>query len=339
MQAFSCRVCAVPLHFENSRCGRCGTATRYHRATTTLVPFATDRYVDAKGLIWTSCANLGVVGCNWLAPVWNWGVPALCTCCALTRTRPADDDVAGMRALRVAEFAKRRLVYSLDRLGLPIDSGDRGGDTGLVFDLLSSARQAVVTGHHNGVITVDLAESDDAHRASLRVQMAEPYRTVLGHFRHEIGHYYWARLVGGTDHVAGFRARFGDERISYDEAMARHYGGSEGGGAGLDDRWQERYVSQYASMHPWEDFAEVFAHFLHITDTMQTARAYGVATEGVRPGERFARLVSRVWVPLTVGLNQINRSMGNDDLYPFVLTSTVIDKLCWMAELVGWEET
>ncbi len=334
MQAFSCGVCAAPLYFENSRCGRCGTATRYHRASATLVPFSTDRHVDAEGLVWTSCAHLGVVGCNWLAPVWNWGAPALCFSCALTRTRPADDDAVGLRAFRVAEFAKRRLVHSLDRLRLPIVTRDRS-DTGLVFDLLSSAREAVVTGHHNGVITVDLAESDDAHREGLRVSMAEPYRTVLGHFRHEIGHYYWALLVGGTDHVTGFRALFGDERISYDEAMARHYASP-----GDDDvGWRERYVSRYATMHPWEDFAEVFAHFLHITDTLQTAQAYGVATEGARPGERFAQLVSRVWLPLTVGLNQINRSMGKDDLYPFVLHTTVIDKLSWVAELVGWEET
>jgi hypothetical protein len=328
-------VCGAALFFENSVCTSCSTPVRYHRPTARLVPVPAATYVDDQGLVWASCSNLGVVGCTWLAPVWNWGPPALCFSCALTRTRPADADAAGMAAFRVAEFAKRRVIYTLDRLRLPITprgSGPGQSTTGLAFDLLSSEQEKVVTGHHNGLITVDLAESDDVHREGLRISMAEPYRTVLGHFRHEIGHYYWALLVGGTDHVASFRALFGDERESYDAAIERHYA------AATDTSWRTDHVSRYATMHPWEDFAEVFAHFLHITDTLQTAQAYGVATEGARAGEPFAELVSRVWLPLTVGLNQINRSMGKDDLYPFVLHKTVIDKLCWVAELVGWEE-
>ena len=129
------------------------------------------------------CANAEVARCNWLVDAPG----LLCGSCALTRTRPADADIDALAAFADAEAAKRRLVYQLDDLGLPTD--------GVAFDLLSSAEEPVTTGHADGVVTIDLAEGDDAHREALRVQLAEPYRTMLGHLRHETGHYYWTVLV------------------------------------------------------------------------------------------------------------------------------------------------
>jgi hypothetical protein len=271
------------------------------------------------------CANLNLNGCNWLAdPDCSAG---FCFSCRLTRTRPADADLQGLADYYVAEGAKRRLVFELDELGLPVQVSD--GYLGLAFDLLSSDRTPVTTGYHNGVITFDLAESRDVHREQRRIAFGEPYRTVLGHLRHEIGHYYGELLVLTTGRRDAFRQLFGDERAPYSTALDRHYG------SGASPDWQDRYISAYASMHPLEDFAEVFAHFLHIRATLQTAAAYSL---GVSQGELerpFSDVVSQTWLPLTRALNQVNRSMGDGDLYPFVLPSTVISKLAFVADVVS----
>jgi hypothetical protein len=192
-----------------------------------------------------------------------------------------------------------------------------------------------MTGHQDGIITLDLAESNDAHREALRESMDEPYRTVLGHFRHEIGHYY-CQLLALTPHRRDeFRTLFGDESASYEEALQRHYMT----GAARD--WQDNFISAYATMHPLEDFAEVFGHFLHIADTLQTAEEFGLISDEPRPGPLeapMADVVARTWLPLTTGLNQINRSMGRSDLYPFVLGAPVIAKLAFVADLVAQAE-
>jgi hypothetical protein len=192
-----------------------------------------------------------------------------------------------------------------------------------------------MTGHQNGIITLDLAESNDAHREALRESMDEPYRTVLGHFRHEIGHYYCELLALSDERRDEFRSLFGDETTSYAEALQRHYST----GSGQD--WQDRFISAYATMHPLEDFAEVFGHFLHIADTVQTAEEFGLASDepAVRPLDApMAEVITRTWLPLTKGLNQINRSMGKHDLYPFVLAEPVIAKLQFVADLVAKAE-
>src|SRR5690606_30936992 len=189
---------------------------------------------------------------------------SLCTSCTLPRTRPADDDAEGHGWFLEAEAAKRRLVAQLYDLGLPVVGFTEGPD-GLAFDLLTSHFDQVTTGHEDGLITVDLAEADDAHRERVRHELGEAYRTVLGHFRHEVGHYYWMVLVRDGGHLEEFRRRFGDERVDYGDAMQSHYGGDGPTG------WQDEYVSAYATMHPWEDWAETFAHTLHILDALQTA--------------------------------------------------------------------
>ena len=220
MKAFRCRVCDNALHFENSVCVSCGTALGFSRAERAIVPVDGDgRYVDAAGLVWHVCRNLDLSGCTWLAPLEG----GQCSACDLTRTRPGDDDPIGLENLPDAERAKRHLVFELDGLGFRVD--------GLVFDLLSSVAENVVIGHEDGVITIDLAESDAAHREKVRSKLAEPYRTMLGHFRHEVGHYFEWQLVRGDDLMARCRELFGDESADYQEALDRHY--AEGAPDGL----------------------------------------------------------------------------------------------------------
>jgi len=318
VRSFSCPVCGHLVVFENSTCLRCGTELGYCRSKRELVALEGH----------ARCANAQLARCNWLVEAPR----LLCGSCALTRTRPADADTAAMAAFADAEAAKRRLVFQLDDLGLPTD--------GVVFDLLSSAEQPVTTGHADGVVTIDLAEGDDAHREAMRVQLAEPYRTMLGHLRHETGHWYWTVLV--EPNPDRFRELFGDERADYAEALAQHYSAPAPAG------WEESYVSEYATAHPWEDWAESFAHYLHIRDTLQTAAAYGMVVRGpdaaapsdapldaaprADPGG-FAEIVA-TWLPLTYALNAVNRSMGKDDLYPFVLSGRVLTKLGFVHDLV-----
>ena len=164
------------------------------------------------------------------------------------------------------------------------------------------------------MITIDLAESSAAHREQVREKLGEPYRTMLGHFRHEVGHYYEWQLVRGEDLLTRCRELFGDETADYQAEIDRHYA------EGPPEGWESSYISSYATMHPFEDFAETWAHYLHICDTIETASEYGLTTVGtVTSFTSFRDVVVGIWVPLSVALNMINRSMGHDDLYPFVI--------------------
>jgi hypothetical protein len=271
------------------------------------------------------CANRYLAECNWLVPINDPG--GLCTSCALTLERPNDNDADGLAAFARAEASKRRLVAELSELKLPIVGRDRDPDYGLGFRLLPSAHEKVMTGHDNGIITLDLAEGDDVHREQLRVEMDEPYRTLLGHFRHEVGHYYFYRLITpSSDYLARFNELFGDPHADYQEALDRHY--DEGAPVG----WQESFVSSYATMHAAEDWAETFAHYLHIRDTLDTCAWCGLAPASAtfdRPAlgpSAFPNIIE-MWLPLSWSLNMVNRSMGHDDLYPFVLPVAVLEKM------------
>ncbi|RYU10966.1 zinc-binding metallopeptidase family protein [Nocardioides iriomotensis] len=313
MRAFSCDTCGEQVYFDNTICLSCDSPLGWSRAEQRITVVPDDD---------TRCSQRTLNGCNWIV-----ATPGLCDCCALTRTRPADHDVVGLPQYYVAEQAKRRLVAELDALGLPVAPRDAQG-RGLAFDLLSSVEEHVVTGHADGVVTIDLAESDDVHRERVRLEMGEAYRTMLGHLRHEIGHYYEMLLVADDATRAAARDLFGDETADYQEAVDRHYAD----GPPVD--WPERYVSAYATMHPFEDFAETFAHVLHVRDGLETAHAHGL-TGDPRVAERpFAEVVLDTWLPLTRALNQMNRSMGQGDLYPFVLSAPVVDKLAYVHHLV-----
>ena len=252
----------------------------------------------------------------------------------MTRTRPNQDDAKALAAFAVAEKAKRRLIVELNELKLPIVGRSEDPRYGLSFDLLSSEREKVFTGHDNGVITLDLAEGDDVHREQLRIAMAEPYRTLLGHFRHEIGHYYFYRLVSSSpDNSRRFTELFGDPYADYQAALARHYG------EGTPDGWEKTFVSSYATMHPAEDWAETFAHYLHIRDTLDTSAAFGFASSGGSLERRtlgpsgFDTIIE-MWLPLSWGLNMVNRSMGKEDIYPFVLPPAVLDKMRFIHAII-----
>ena len=314
MRAFTCETCGQPVYFENSVCVTCGSALGWSR---------TEQRLRVLG-DWTPCANLGLSGCNWIPDV----AGEHCFACSLTRRRPADDDPVGLPQYYAAEQAKRRLVSELDALGLPVEPRDESTGKGLTFDLLSSVAESVVTGHADGVVTIDLAEGDDAHREKVRMEMGEPYRTMLGHFRHEVGHYYQMVLVDDDETQDKQRWLFGDETADYQAEIDRHYA------EGPPGDWPERYVSAYATMHPFEDFAETFAHVLHIRDGLETAHAFGLTVDPAISSRSFADVVAGTWMPLSRSLNQMNRSMGKDDLYPFVLAPPVIEKLAFVHDLV-----
>jgi hypothetical protein len=336
MRAFTCGHCGQLVFFENSLCLRCATPLGFAPWALELVT-RDDGHPDSVGLV--QCSNAGSAQCNWMLEPTDPG--PLCRSCRLTRTRPSDADAEGLEQFAAAEAAKRRLLFQLLDLGLAFESG------GLQFDLLTSRAGPVVTGHNDGVITIDLAESDDARREQRRAELDEPYRTLLGHFRHEVGHFFWPPLVehadDGGDALARFRELFGDERADYAAALERHYA------VGAPADWNERHVSTYATSHPWEDWAETFAHYLHIRDTLQTAAAFRLFVGGPREADDpglvaapaaepkrppFATLVGD-WLPLTYALNAVNRSMGRGDLYPFTLAPTVIEKLSFVHERVS----
>lgn len=324
MHDFRCRTCDSALYFENSACVTCGSQLGFSREEGEIVVVADDGvYVDSGGWIWHRCRNLHLSGCTWLSRLEG----GLCFSCELTRTRPNDDDAQGLTNFLIAERAKRRLVFELDALKLPLASKEADPDKGLCFDLLSSVGEHVTTGHDNGVITIDLAESNAAYIEQVRMKLDEPYRTMLGHFRHEVGHYYEWLLVDG-ELLDRARRLFGDDSLDYQVALDTYYAN------GAPDNWRDTHISTYATMHPFEDFAESFAHYLHITDTIDTARAYGLTTVDPSAFSEFRDLVRGVWVPLSIAFNQINLSMGKDELYPFVLAPPVLDKLDFVDDLV-----
>ena len=220
-------------------------------------------------------------------------------------------------------------------------------ENGFAFDFKADENKPggkrLLTGHDNGLITLNIAEADDALREMARNNMDELYRTLLGHFRHEIGHYYWDRLIKDTDRLFLFRKIFGDETFDYDEALKQHYARP------ASDAWKDNFISAYASSHPWEDWAETWAHHLHIVDTMETAYSFGMTLHprAAGPGNEmsvredidpyitsdFEDIMQR-WLPLSFVMNSLNRSMGMKDSYPFVINEAVKIKLNFIHETI-----
>lgn len=347
-----CLVCRAPLGYEPRRAVVAALAPGPHAGSWRL-----DTDADA-GELFRRCANFdSAAGCNWLVPEHEAGAhQGFCIACRLNRTIPDQRFADNQEAWRRIEEAKRRLVSALLGLGLPVASRlseDRA--RGLAFDFLCSlpGEPAVVTGHAGGVITLDVAEADDAQREAIRTALREPYRTLLGHLRHEVGHYYWDRLVAASAWLPPFREVFGDERADYAAALRANY---EHGSA---PDWALRHLSAYASSHPWEDWAETWAHYLHMVDVMDTALSFGLDAANIEieieaftgadlwradaPGAaQFLGLVN-AWVELVSMLNELSRSMGQSDLYPFVLPHAAVRKLhfihCVVSDAAALKET
>jgi hypothetical protein len=339
MKLFECQACSQLLYFENTRCESCGRRLGFLAWTQEVAALEPEsenwRSLAEPREPFRFCANAEHDACNWLIPADS--PDAYCTACRHNRIIPDLSLPENVERWRRLEAAKHRLFYSLLRLKLPLAT--RAEDPrGLTFEFLADPTpQApkVLTGHDNGLITISLVEADDAERERRRHAMGEPYRTLLGHFRHEVGHYYWNVLIENDPGLEPFRQIFGDERRDYAAALRAHYEN------GPPADWQNHFVSAYASAHPWEDWAETWAHYVHIVDTLETANAFGLR---VRPavasggelsaaiefdpyGEPDLNRLIGAWLPLTFAVNSLNRSMGQPDLYPFVLAPAVIGKL------------
>lgn len=288
--------------------------------------------------------------CNWMVPVED--TQALCESCRLTDAIPNLSNKRNLPLWFRMEQAKRHLLYTLKKLNLPI-MGKSQSSAGLAFRFLEDIKEdefgqeltvksRVITGHSEGVITLNLEEAEDASRIAIRQQLNENYRTLVGHFRHESGHYYWDLLINSKQLLEDFRRLFGDERQDYTQALQHYYAN------GPQPDWYTHCISAYASMHPWEDWAETWAHYLHIVDTLETANEYNVSVRGdslTNPltddspvdsdhAERSFRVLLADWYNLTTTLNALNRSMGMDDAYPFVIPENAMDKLHFIHNLV-----
>jgi len=344
--------CKQLLFFENVQCLYCGHALAYlpDQGEMAAMIARPDNLWCVEGREadppYRLCANYTANQiCNWAVP--SFDPELLCQSCRLTLTIP-DLSESGREAWFRLETAKRRLVHCLFSLALPVIRKDTNNPEGVAFEFLKDStspngdQQRVLTGHDNGLITINIAEADDVQRETARVQQHEPYRTVLGHLRHEIGHYYWDRLIPNSSRLDGFRQVFGDEREDYAEALKRHYE------QGPPPTWQQQYVSAYATSHPWEDWAESWAHFLHITDALETANAAGLSLQPPRSDEpvivpptnstgtldpSFDDMIAR-WLPLTYVMNNLSRGLGHADVYPFVLSPIAIGKLRFIHETI-----
>jgi hypothetical protein len=365
MKLFKCAHCGQLLYFENTVCEKCKYLLGFDSDALQLFPLTAESdgsysiFGQAGGPTWKYCSNYTHGVCNWLVPAHS--NDQFCLACSLNRTIPDINKPEFMERWKKIEMAKHRLIYSLLRLQLPVEPKLNGSDIGLSFDFIANLEtgkkeKVVLTGHARGLITINIAEADDIEREMTRKKMQEVYRTVLGHFRHEVGHYYWDRLIGttpggypetestqsGPGALTAFRKLFGDERADYGEALDKHYKD------GPRPDPNHEFISTYASVHPWEDWAETWAHYLHIIDTLETAHAWGLSIDPVVAEKSDAITVDidrdpyslrdfnslvKQWFPLTVAMNSLNRSMGLADPYPFVISEPVIKKLQFIHDM------
>ena len=352
MKTFHCSHCQNLVFFENIRCLNCGHSLAFlpdRRLMAALMPGEDGAWKaeipPGESRPYRLCANYDQVSvCNWVVAVDDPN--DFCRSCRLNLIIPDLSSERNRVAWFRLEVAKRRLLYTLMGLDLPIEpkSGNNGG---LAFEFLEDSThgdaQRVLTGHDNGLITINIAEADDVHREQQRSLQKEPYRTLLGHFRHEVGHYFWDRLIAYGPLLEDFRALFGDERADYQRALDRHYG------EGPPPRWEDSFISAYSTMHPWEDWAESWAHYLHMVDALETAGATGLTLRPKRPDEpqmqpppdpmnpnyRDFDAMIEAWLSLTYVLNNLSRGLGLPDSYPFVLSAPAIRKLRFIHDTIN----
>lgn len=339
MKTFHCQQCGQDIFFENEHCVRCGSPLGFIYAELTMGSFDQNGTLfrwHANGKSYRHCANHNHGACNWMVEADS--PHKFCTACQLNKTIPNLSIAENLRYWRILEAGKRRLLYSLTRLDLPIIPRSVDEQNGLAFEFLKDTFERiqqndfVMTGHVDGVITLNIAEADDVERERRKRNFNEDYRTVLGHFRHESGHYYWQQLVSQQAPLQAFRDLFGDERADYQQALNAHYE------QGAPTDWSDHYISAYASCHPWEDFAETWAHYLLIADTLETAGQFVDGDIDNYHAPSFAAMLKQ-WLPLTLAVNNINRSGGQPDLYPFVLCAKAVEKLEFVHQLIQNRES
>lgn len=325
MKLFSCPHCYSTIYFENVHCLNCHTSLGFDFHSLTFNSPQSES---------SFCINRTDLGCNWLAT----GNSQKCFSCSFTVNSPHPSDSENYSKLAPLEKAKRRLFFQLQQLGLPLTGKSVNQETGLQFDFLTYNNEfGAVTGHANGIITILLSEADSVHREEIRTRLSEPYRTLLGHFRHEIAHYYWM-LLFKEQQLNEFRQLFGDERKDYKDSLSSYYQ------YGAPGNWNQNYISPYASSHPWEDWAETWAHYLHIMDTMETAHSHKlsiqhsgkqISSEDAYPYTQkdFKHIFDTAMV-LLAAMNTMNRSMGLLDIYPFIVSENVYQKLAFIHSLL-----
>lgn len=347
MKTYSC-ACGNPLYFENTTCLKCWHEVGFDPSTLEM-----RRLDEATPL--KRCANgaAHLLACNWLVP--KNDDEAYCVSCRLSHLIPNLGSPQTLQLWIKMEMAKRRALFSILSLGLPVQplpepqalgALDEKGQVvplKLSYQILQPLPDApVITGHAAGVITLNLEEADDALRERNRVALNEPYRTLLGHFRHEIGHYYWSMWFENDpkrDEVLGaFRELFGDERADYGQAMNAYY--RDGPRPG----WQECCISAYSTMHPWEEWAETWAHYLHMVDALESFESLGLRRSATMPRETIEKIAPlpapfekvaatgfsnrlQSWLELTPAINELASSLGHNRSYPFVVSPPVVRKL------------
>lgn len=369
MKTFHCICSSSPaLFFESQSCTACRRVVGITDAFTEIQAFDWDDensvYTQRSnpGKFYQKCANFAQhQACNGMVEVDRQSTDsqALCFACRFNRIIPDLSISEHLPLWRKMEAAKRRALYTLNSLGLPLVTKNENPNLGLAFEFLvdSDARdhfasplpnqEPAMTGHAQGVITINLAEADDVSRSAAQMSMGERYRTLLGHFRHELGHYFFDVLVAGHESHNECKRYFGDESEDYQAALSKHYE------HGAPVNWNENYISAYATMHPSEDWAETWSHYLHIVDTLETAKSHGLSllphkrgdveaiaqlnlpqNEKLSPTNQFEELL-KTWMHFSVVMNAINRSMGVQDAYPFVLTEPVRQKLVFIDGIVN----
>lgn len=352
MKVFYCDGCGSLVFFENVSCLQCGKKLGFLPDIldcSALVPegpfWKALSSSAARSPLYKECVNTTQHQvCNWLIPAAE--AETLCASCRLNDVIPNLDLRENLERWRKLETAKRRIIYTLLKLDLPLEGDCPKGHEALRFSFLCDTPGAppVLTGHADGLITINAIEADDPERERRRVDLREPFRTLLGHLRHEIAHYYWDVLISAGPDLQPFRQLFGDERSDYAAALQAYYQ------QGPPPDWQDRFISAYASAHPWEDWAETWAHYLHIVDTLETAAGFGLR---LRPREHPAAhtmtstpdkvqdlepsfsAILQNWYPLTYALNALNRGVGLPDLYPFVLSDLTVQKLEFVHRVVS----
>ncbi|MGW8247872.1 MAG: zinc-binding metallopeptidase family protein [Acidiferrobacterales bacterium] len=356
---FTCE-CSNSVYFENSVCLNCGRMLGFlpdANMISALEPEDDSVFrALANDRLYRACRNYTEYEvCNWMVPVEEH--KAYCESCRLNEVIPNLSEPQNIKLWYRIEKAKRRLLYTLKRVRLPIEGRDVDPVAGLSFRFMANESESaefddeyspgarIMTGHSTGTITINLAEADPSAREEIREKMNERYRTLLGHFRHESGHFYWDKLVKDSEWIDEYRSLFGDETRNYSAALDTYYKN------GPPVNWEQQWISAYASAHPWEDFAESWAHYLHMVDTLETAHDYDFSLQGLVPtgktgdmqfGSGYMNNLSDLfddWKRLTSALNAMSRSMGVSDMYPFVLTATVKSKLEMIHRLVSSSRT